>query len=161
MLHQCSWNYYHAPWLQYALEHACTCIFIDFFVIFFFLLGMSVKNIFLFTMTAYSGQALTRTTLGQLCDVLWDSQSLPVVIQPRIEQGSVVTPLALRCSALVRCATRFCVCLLECVCVLRVCVCVQMSLLCSECRTTSQQQTQQEKSQNPAILKDCGMKWFA
>uniref|UniRef100_A0AAZ3NQI5 Fatty acid binding protein 6, ileal (gastrotropin) n=1 Tax=Oncorhynchus tshawytscha TaxID=74940 RepID=A0AAZ3NQI5_ONCTS len=30
----------------------------------------------------------------------------PVVIQPRIEPGCVVTPLALRCSALDRCATR-------------------------------------------------------
>jgi hypothetical protein len=42
------------------------------------------------------------------------------VIQPGIESGSAVTPLALRCSALDRCATRepysMCVC--------KVCVCV-------------------------------------
>jgi hypothetical protein len=57
-------------------------------------------------MTAYTGQTLTRTTLCQLCATLWDSQSQPVVIQPGIKLGSVVTPLALRCSALDRCATR-------------------------------------------------------
>jgi hypothetical protein len=39
-------------------------------------------------------------TLGELCTAPWDSQS-----QPRIEPGSVVTPLALWCSALNRCAT--------------------------------------------------------
>jgi hypothetical protein len=55
-------------------------------------------------MTAYTGQ--TRTTLGQLCAVLRYSQSCPVVIQPGIESGSVATPLALRCNALDRCATR-------------------------------------------------------
>ena len=44
-------------------------------------------------------------TLGQLCNALWDSRSRPVVIQPGIEPGSVVTPLALRCSAYDRCAT--------------------------------------------------------
>ena len=55
-------------------------------------------------MTAYSG--LTRTTLGQLCTTLWDSQSHPVVIQPGIGPD-VVMPLALRCSALDHCATRF------------------------------------------------------
>ena len=66
---------------------------------------MLVKNKLLFTMTAYC-QTLTRTTLGQLCSALWDSQSRPVVIQPGIEPGPVVTPLALRCSALDRCATR-------------------------------------------------------
>jgi hypothetical protein len=49
-------------------------------------------------MTAYPGQALTRTTLGQLCASLWDFQSRPVVIQPGIEPGSVVKPGALRCS---------------------------------------------------------------
>uniref|UniRef100_A0A4W5K0I2 TSC complex subunit 2 n=1 Tax=Hucho hucho TaxID=62062 RepID=A0A4W5K0I2_9TELE len=54
-------------------------------------LHTSVKNKFLFTMTAYTGQS--RTTLGQLCAALWDSQSRPVVIEP----GSVLTPLALRC----------------------------------------------------------------
>jgi hypothetical protein len=54
-------------------------------------------------MTAYAGQTLTRATLGQLCAALWDSQSRPVGIQPGIEPGSVVTPLALRCSALDRC----------------------------------------------------------
>ena len=62
------------------------------------------KNTFLFTMTAYTGQ--TRTTLGRLCTALWDSQSRPDVIQPRFEPGTVVMPLALRCSALDRCATR-------------------------------------------------------
>ena len=51
-------------------------------------------------MTAYPGQTQTRTTLGQLCAALWDSQSRPVVIQPGIEPGSIVTPLVLRCSAL-------------------------------------------------------------
>ena len=56
-------------------------------------------------MTAYPGQTLTRTTLGQLCAALWDSQSRTVEIQPGIKPGSVVTPLALRCSALNRCAT--------------------------------------------------------
>ncbi|KAM9437983.1 dolichyldiphosphatase 1-like isoform 2-T2 [Salvelinus alpinus] len=39
----------------------------------------------------------------QLCATLWDSQSRPVVIKPGIEPGSVV--MALRCSALDRCAT--------------------------------------------------------
>ena len=33
-------------------------------------------------------------------------QSQPIVIQPGIEPGSVVMPLALRCSALDRCAIR-------------------------------------------------------
>ena len=55
-------------------------------------------------MMAYPGQTLT--TAGQLYTALWDSQSQPVVIQPGIEPGSVVMPLALRCSALDRCATR-------------------------------------------------------
>jgi hypothetical protein len=55
-------------------------------------------------MTAYPGQTLT--TLGQLCVTPWDSQSQPVVIQPGIKPGSVVTPLALRCHAVDRCATR-------------------------------------------------------
>ena len=50
-------------------------------------------------MTAYPGQ--TQTTLGQLCPI---TQSRSVVIQPGIEPGSVVTPLALRCSALDRSA---------------------------------------------------------
>jgi hypothetical protein len=49
---------------------------------------------------------LTRATLGQLCGALWDSQSRPVVMQAGIKPGSVVTPLALRCSALDCCATR-------------------------------------------------------
>ena len=44
----------------------------------------------------------TRTTLGQL----WDSQSRPDVTQPGFEPGTVVTPLALRCSAWDRFATR-------------------------------------------------------
>ena len=57
-------------------------------------------------MTAYPGQILTRTSLGQLCAALWDSQSWPVVLQHGIEPGSVVTPLALRCSALNRRATQ-------------------------------------------------------
>ena len=51
-------------------------------------------------MTAYPGQTLTQTMLGQLCTALWDSHSRPVVIQPEIEPGSVLTPLALKCSAL-------------------------------------------------------------
>uniref|UniRef100_A0A673ZT80 RAB3A interacting protein like 1 n=1 Tax=Salmo trutta TaxID=8032 RepID=A0A673ZT80_SALTR len=55
-------------------------------------------------MTAYPGQTLK--TLGQLCAALCDTQSRLVVIQPGIEPGSVVTPLALSCSALDRCATR-------------------------------------------------------
>jgi hypothetical protein len=55
-------------------------------------------------MTAYRSQ--TQTTLGQLCTSLWDSQSRPVAILPGIEPGSVVTPLALRCSTLDRCTTR-------------------------------------------------------
>ena len=46
----------------------------------------------------WTNPPLTRTTLGQLCSILWDSQSQPVVTQPRIEPGSVVTPLALRCT---------------------------------------------------------------
>ena len=62
-----------------------------------FKLGKSVMNKLLFTMTAYPGQ--TRTTLGQLCATLWDSQSRPDVIQPGFKPGTVVTPLALRCSA--------------------------------------------------------------
>ena len=45
-------------------------------------------------MTAYPGQ--TRTTPGQLCATLWDSQSRPDVTQPVFEPGAVVTPLALR-----------------------------------------------------------------
>ena len=57
-------------------------------------------------MTAYPDQTLTRTTLGQLYGALRDSQSRPVVIQPGIKPGSVVTPLALRGRALDRCATR-------------------------------------------------------
>jgi hypothetical protein len=55
-------------------------------------------------MTAYPGQTLT--TLGQLCTTLWDSQSRPVVIQPGIEPGSIVMPIALRCSAIDHCASR-------------------------------------------------------
>ena len=69
-------------------------------------LGNSVKNKFLFTMMAYPGQTLSQTTLSQFSAALWDSQSRPVVIQPGIQPESVVTPLALRCSALDRCATR-------------------------------------------------------
>ena len=65
-------------------------------------MGKSDKNKFL----AYPGQTLTWTTLGQLCAALWDSQSRPVVIQPGIEPGSLVAPLALRCSALDRCSTQ-------------------------------------------------------
>jgi hypothetical protein len=55
-------------------------------------------------MTAYPGQ--TRTTLGQLCASLWDSQSRPDVIQPGFEPETAVMPLALRCSALDSCNTR-------------------------------------------------------
>ena len=57
-------------------------------------------------MMAYPSQTLTRTTLGQLCAVLWDSQSRTVVIQPGIEPGSVVLPLALRYGVLDRCTSR-------------------------------------------------------
>ena len=55
-------------------------------------------------MMAYSGQ--TWTMLGQLCAALWDCQSRPAVIQPGFEPETVVTPIALRCSSLDRCATR-------------------------------------------------------
>jgi hypothetical protein len=55
-------------------------------------------------MTAYPGQ--TRTTLGQLCAALWDSQSRPDVIQLGFEPVTLVTPLALRCSDLDCCATQ-------------------------------------------------------
>ena len=54
-------------------------------------------------MTAYPGQ--TRTTLGQLCAALWDSQSQPDVMQPGFEPGTAVMPLVLRCSVLDHCAT--------------------------------------------------------
>ena len=57
-------------------------------------------------MMAYPSQTLTRITLGQLLAALWDSHSRPVVIQPGIEPRSVVTSLALRYSAVVRCDTR-------------------------------------------------------
>ena len=63
------------------------------------LFNKSVKNKFLFTMMAYPCQ--TRTTLGQLC-----TAHGPDVMQPGFEPGTAVTPLALRCSALDRCATR-------------------------------------------------------
>ena len=55
-------------------------------------------------MTAYPGQTLT--TLGQLCAALLDSQSWPVLIQPRTKPRSVVMPLVLRYSALDYWATR-------------------------------------------------------
>jgi hypothetical protein len=55
-------------------------------------------------MTAYPGQ--TRTMLGQLCAALWDSQSKLDVIQLGFKPRTVVMSLALRCSALDRCATR-------------------------------------------------------
>jgi hypothetical protein len=73
-------------------------------ILFLPLFSKSVKNKFLFTMTAYPSQ--TRMTLGQLCTALWDSQSWPDVIHPGFEPGTVVKPLALRCSALHCCATR-------------------------------------------------------
>jgi hypothetical protein len=57
-------------------------------------------------MTAYPGQTLIRTKLAQLCAALWASKSQPVVIQPEINPGFVVMTLALRSSALDRCATR-------------------------------------------------------
>ena len=66
-------------------------------IIFFIQLVKSVKNKFLFTMTAYPGQ--TQTTLGQLCTALRDSRSRPDVIRPGFEPGTVVTPRAPRCSA--------------------------------------------------------------
>ena len=46
-------------------------------------------------------------TLGQLCAALWDAQSRTDVKQPGFEPGTLVTPPALRCSALDRCATLF------------------------------------------------------
>ena len=49
-------------------------------------------------MKAYLSQTLTWTKLGQLCASLWDSQSRLVVIKPGIEPGTVVMPLALRCT---------------------------------------------------------------
>jgi hypothetical protein len=49
-------------------------------------------------MTAYTGQ--TRTALDQLCTAIRDSKSRLDVIQLGFEPGTVVTPLALRCSAL-------------------------------------------------------------
>ena len=55
-------------------------------------------------MMAYPSQTLTRSMLCQLSTTLRDTQSRPVVIQPGIVPGSVVTPLALRCSGLDRCA---------------------------------------------------------
>ena len=55
-------------------------------------------------MMAYPGQPWT--TLSQLYSAPWDSQSWPDVIQHVFEPGTVVMPLALRCSALDRCATR-------------------------------------------------------
>ena len=42
-------------------------------------------------MTAYP-----ETTMCQLSAILWDSESRPDVIQPGIEPGTVVTPLALK-----------------------------------------------------------------
>jgi hypothetical protein len=56
-------------------------------------------------MTAYSVQ--TRMTLGQLCAALWDSKSWPDVIQPGFKPGTLVTPLALRRSALDCCAQNY------------------------------------------------------
>ena len=47
----------------------------------------------------------TRTTLGQLCTALWDSQSQPDMVQPGIEPGTILTPFSLRCSALDQIAT--------------------------------------------------------
>ena len=90
-----------SEYLKFIVKHYlwCTC------TIFWIWLGKTVKNKFLFTMMAYPGQTLTWTMLGQLCTALWDSQSRLVVIQPGIKPGSVVKPLALRCSALDRCAT--------------------------------------------------------
>ena len=46
--------------------------------------------------------------LGQLCSTLWDSQSRPDVIQPGIEQGTLVMLLALRNSAFDHCPTQEC-----------------------------------------------------
>jgi hypothetical protein len=66
--------------------------------------GYLTMKRFIFTMTAYPGK--TQTTLGQLCVALWDSQSRPDVMQTGFEPGTVVTPLALRCSSLDRCATQ-------------------------------------------------------
>ena len=48
-------------------------------------------------MTTNTGQTLTSTTLRHLCAALWDSWSQPVVIQPGIEPGSVLTPLRPLC----------------------------------------------------------------
>jgi hypothetical protein len=48
----------------------------------FIYLVKSVKNEFLFAMTADPGQ--TRTTLDQSCAALWDNQSRLDVMQPEI-----------------------------------------------------------------------------
>ena len=55
-------------------------------------------------MTAYPSQI--QMTLGQLCTVLWDSQSQLDMTQPGFEPGTVVTPLILRCSAIDSCTTQ-------------------------------------------------------
>ncbi|CDQ97643.1 unnamed protein product, partial [Oncorhynchus mykiss] len=69
-----------------VLKSLWVAVAVFFFGIFSFYLTRQVKIKFLFTMTAYTGQ--TQTTLGQRTRV------------------SVVTPLALRCSALDHCTTR-------------------------------------------------------
>ena len=84
---------------MYSFDEFAYCFLI-------FLLGKSVKNKFLFTITVYHGLTLTRTMLGQLSTYLWDPQYRPVVIQPGIEPWSVVMPLALRCSTSDRFTTR-------------------------------------------------------
>ena len=50
---------------------------------------------------------LTRTTLCQLCSAPWVSQSQPAATEPGLEPGSLVAQLALLCSALDRCTTRY------------------------------------------------------
>jgi hypothetical protein len=63
------------------LAEDLTKLYFSFLNVFFtFVLGHSVNNKFLFTMMAYPDQS--RTTLGQLCAALWDSQSQPDVTQP-------------------------------------------------------------------------------
>ena len=60
--------------------------------------NLFIKNKLLFTMTAYSSQTLTQTMLGQLCAGTLNYGL--VMIQPGIEPGSIVMPLALRVQCL-------------------------------------------------------------
>jgi hypothetical protein len=71
---------------------------------YFIQLGKSVKDKFLFTITAYTSQ--TRTTLGQMCADLWDSQSQPVVITDwnRTRVFSDASSTAMQCLRPLRCS---------------------------------------------------------